>query len=138
MRGSRPSIEICADRQRFDEAQVLIDDCDAGITRLRGRIEHDPLAGNFDDTFVVRMDAAEDLDQRGFARAVFAQQRVDFSGQDFEIDAAQRLYAAKPLVTPATRINGVRGDEASATGSLIWLVSFVAQRNSICVCRDAP
>ena len=80
-----PEHQIGADRQRFDEAQVLIDDGDAGLTRLRGRVERDPLAVDFDDAFVVRMDAAEYLDQRGFARAVFAQQRVDFAGQDFEI-----------------------------------------------------
>jgi len=34
------------------------------------------------------MNAAEDLDQRGFARAIFAKQGMHFAGQHVEADAA--------------------------------------------------
>ena len=44
-----------------------------------------------------RIQAVQDIHQRGFARAVFAQQRVDFAGQQVEIDAGVGRHARKAL-----------------------------------------
>ncbi|WP_456657151.1 hypothetical protein [Bradyrhizobium sp. JR3.5] len=49
------------------------------------------------------MNAAEDLDQRGFSGAVLAQQRMYLAGEDLEVDVAQRAHAAKALVDATDR-----------------------------------
>ena len=43
----------------------------------------------------VRVQAAEELDQRGFARAVFAAERVDFSRPQIKGNVAQRDHAGE-------------------------------------------
>ena len=50
------------------------------------------------DAAAVRLvDAADQLDQRRFARAVFADQRVDFARLHVEIDPMQRLHARRMI-----------------------------------------
>ena len=44
---------------------------------------------------VERVDAREDLDERGFAGAVLAEQRDDLAGADVHADVVQRLRAAE-------------------------------------------
>jgi len=46
---------------------------------------------------VHRVDAREQLDERGLARAVLAQQREDFSGTHVQRDLVDRLRAAEAL-----------------------------------------
>src|SRR5471032_1970829 len=89
--------QIRAHRQRFDQTEVLIHHRDARIARLLRCVERDRAAFDLDHTLVMTVDTAEYLDQRGLARAVLAEQRVDFAGQHFEVDAAQRLHATKTL-----------------------------------------
>ena len=43
------------------------------------------------------MGAGDDLDQGGFARAVFADEGVDFAGAEVEGDALERLDAGEGL-----------------------------------------
>ncbi len=42
-------------------------------------------------------DAGEDVHQRRLPGAVFAEERVNFAALEIEVDAAQRLHAAKAL-----------------------------------------
>ena len=57
---------------------------------------------------VLRVNAREDLDERGLARAVVADECNDFAGEDIEIDAAQRLNRTESLIDAAHRENGIR------------------------------
>ena len=46
------------------------------------------------------MHAGDDLHQRAFSRAVFADETMDLAGREREVDAAQRLDAAEGLRNP--------------------------------------
>ncbi len=43
------------------------------------------------------MDAGEDLDERGFAGAILAEERHDLSGADVDARVAEGVRAAEPL-----------------------------------------
>ena len=61
----------------------------SGARRVGAAIGH--------DAFVERIDAREDLDQRGLAGAVLAEQRDDLAGIDMHADIGQRLGSAELL-----------------------------------------
>ncbi len=50
-----------------------------------------------DDAVIVGINARQDFHQRGFTRAVFTHQRMDFASLEVEIDLAQRRDAAEPF-----------------------------------------
>jgi hypothetical protein len=49
------------------------------------------------------VDAGKDLHQRRLAGAVFAHQRVDFAGLQFQADFAERIDTTETLGNPACR-----------------------------------
>ena len=51
----------------------------------------------FDRSRIGRMGAGQDLQKRRFARAVFAEQRVDLSRPDFKMHVFERQHAGKAL-----------------------------------------
>ena len=55
------------------------------------------------DAGIERMDPGEDFDQRGFAGAVLAQERDDFTRADFDACVTEGTRAAKPLRHAAHR-----------------------------------
>ena len=61
------------------------------------------------------MRAGDDLDERGFARAIFAEQRVDFARLQVKIHAAQRAHAAEGFGEGAEFEQG-RGRHAGVEG----------------------
>ena len=77
-----------------------------GALRVVGRREDDGLAEELDRSRVGAVGAREDLEQRRLARAVFAEQRVNFGGTHFEMDVLERLHAGKRLLTPVIRRMG--------------------------------
>jgi hypothetical protein len=87
--------EIGADGQGFDKTEILVDDRDACVAGFGWRIESDFLSRDFDRSFVMRVNATENFDQRRFSRAVLPQQSVHFAGKDFQIDAAQGAHPAE-------------------------------------------
>ena len=75
--------------QPLDELEVLV---------------HEPdHRARFDRAFVGHHRAERDRRERGFAGAVFADQRVDLAGVEVEVDAVDRLHRAEALANPAQR-----------------------------------
>ena len=72
-----------------------MDEGDARVQGLGGGMEGDGLAVQNDLALVGLQYAAQDVHQRGFARAVFAQQRADFSCLQAEIHLPQHVVGAE-------------------------------------------
>ena len=81
--------EVFGDGQRRDEVDLLIDGRDAAGFGVGRRTRGDASALEGDFAGVGGVDAGEDLDERGFAGAVFAEERVDFAGADGEVDGVE-------------------------------------------------
>ena len=92
-----PKHKVGCDRERFDQAEVLVDDRDPRLPRFCGASEGDRPAFNLDRASVEAVDAAEDLDQRRLTGAVLPEQRMNFARPHLKANAAQRSHAAKRL-----------------------------------------
>jgi hypothetical protein len=77
------------------ERELLMNNANAQPGRVRGRSDARRGALHQNVTRVRYMDAAERFDERGFARAVLAEQRMDFTRTQVEAHAAQRPHAAE-------------------------------------------
>ena len=80
------------------QIHLLIDGGDAGALGLGRRGEIDLLAGKLNAARVAAVHAGQDLEQRGFARAVLADQGVDFAGRDTQFGVDQGMHAGKGFV----------------------------------------
>jgi hypothetical protein len=90
---------VLGDGHPVDQAEVLVDECDwQSSNRVR-----DFMAAVGDGARIERVDAGEDLDERGFAGAVFAQQRDNFTCRDVYTSIGERLRAAELLAHAAHR-----------------------------------
>lgn len=89
--------DVLRDGQPFHEVEFLVDGGDTQAHRGDRRSEPDRLAPPGDLPAVGLVDPGEHLDEGGLARAVLAEQAVDFTGQDFEIDAIEGADAGKRL-----------------------------------------
>jgi len=78
-----------------NQAEFLKHDADAGRHRVVIVREVARRAFDRDRAFVRLIDAAQNLHQRRFARAVFAEQRVNLAARDVQMNALQRLHAGK-------------------------------------------
>ena len=67
------------------------------LLRLSRVLERHLLALKDHAAAIARDDAAQDVDQRGLASAVFAHQGVHLAGAHVQSHLAQRLYAAEVL-----------------------------------------
>ena len=97
-RSSRPrkmfsATERCGARQR-----LLVDHGDAGRGSFRGRTEAGHTAPPQHLPAVAALHSRDDLHQRGFARAILAQQQVYFAGIHREISIAQGRHTAEPFL----------------------------------------
>ena len=89
--GRWPISRFSADRQVGQQAELLVDDADAGLAHLgRARVA-DLLAVDQVVALVAPDGAGEDLDQRALAGAVLAGEAHDLAGAQLERDAVQRL-----------------------------------------------
>src|SRR5258708_23298889 len=68
---------VFAHRETRNEIALLMDDADAGGDRIARALEADGRAVKPQLALVRTIDASDNLDQRRFAGAVFAEQRVD-------------------------------------------------------------
>ena len=73
---------------------------DAEPHRVVDIVDLDRLAADQDFAGVGRIDAAEDLHERGFARSIFANERDDFTLADFQAYVVQRDHAGKAFGDP--------------------------------------
>ena len=78
-----------------------MDERHAGGKRIRGRRKPHGLPIEPDLAGVGRQHAAQDVHQRGFARAVFADQRVDLARPNAEVDAFEHDILVKLLAYAA-------------------------------------
>jgi hypothetical protein len=73
-------IDIFGDGHLRDQMQLLVDNRHAGVQRLHGIAERHLLAADLQVASGRDIVAAENFQQRRFACAIFAHQRVDLSG----------------------------------------------------------
>ena len=94
--------DVLGHRHVGHQMMFLMDRGDAGLVggRRRGRQR---LTIDQDFTFVVFIESGHQLDERRFAGAVFAEQRIDLARPHIEIDVVERLDARKRLAHPANR-----------------------------------
>ena len=83
--------------------QLLIDDRNPGIERRRGIGKRHLFAANGQRAGRRRVVAAEDLQQRGFPRAVLPHQGVDLAGIAVEADIGQRVNTGESFPDAAKR-----------------------------------
>ena len=77
--------------------QLLVDNGNAVVPGGIDVVDRHRLSVDEDLALLGDVDAAQHLDQRGLARAVLPQKRVDLAGQQLEVHALQRLDAGKRL-----------------------------------------
>ena len=95
--GAWPMNMFSATRELGVEAELLVHRGDAGRLRLVWAVEGHVLAIHAERAAVRPMHPGDDLDERGLAGAVLADQRVDLAGIGGEVDVLQRLHAGERL-----------------------------------------
>src|SRR5262249_43865798 len=96
-----PDEDVFSDRQVRREAQFLMHEADAerlGLCRVL-RIDLAPVEDDL--AAVLPHDSGEDLHQRGFARAVFANQRMNLAPPRREVHPGERPRSGEGLRYPA-------------------------------------
>ena len=90
--------DVLGNRDVREEGGLLEDDRDPGVARGRRPGQDERVAVGVDERATVgRVDAAEDLDERGFAGAVLADDGVDLAAVEVDRDTLQSLYGAERL-----------------------------------------
>ena len=77
------------------EAQLLVDEADAGIQRFHRSGEADRFAIQQNLAAVSRENTAKNVHQCGFACAVFAQKRTNFPGRQAEVNFRQHIVGTE-------------------------------------------
>ena len=93
----RADEDVLRDRQVGEERGLLEDDGDAGCVRLRGRVEDDLDAVQQHAAAVGPVHAGEDLDERGLAGAVLADERVRLAAAQLDPAVLERAHRAEAL-----------------------------------------
>jgi hypothetical protein len=96
-RGRQPQSDILRHRQRLDQHEVLMDHPDAEADRVGRGSDRDRFAVQKDLPSVRAIHPVEDLHQRAFASAVFAQQGMDFAGLYIEVHVGVGKHAGEAL-----------------------------------------
>ena len=114
---ARPSEgKVLCDGHRPHQREVLRDHPDAGLDRIARRADGLHLPVDPDLTGIqVRQPVGDPHDGR-LARAVLAEQRVDFAATDIEVDAVVGDEVSEPLRDPAQLESGRFSCHAEATG----------------------
>ena len=97
-RGRVPSeVDVLRHGHRRHEAEVLVHHPDARGDGLGGGVELVWRSFDLDVAGVGAVDAGEDVAQRRLARAVLAEERMDFAAAQLEVDVAQRQDPVEAL-----------------------------------------
>ena len=102
----RPAAQFGAEEQGAGDievvaqAQLLVDQRDAGAQRRGGRIQFDRDAIEAHGADLRPVHAGQHLHQRALARPVLADQRHHFAALQREVDAAQRAHTRERLLDP--------------------------------------
>ena len=89
--------DVLGDRHVGRQREFLIDRHHAGALRVMRRDEAHLLAGEFNPPGVGGLRPRQDFQQRRFARAVLAEQRVNLAFRDFEVDPLEGANARELL-----------------------------------------
>src|SRR5690606_38625975 len=92
-----PEEDVFGDREVVEENRLLMDRGDPLLEGGVCRRQPDGFVLYSDLAFVRLVDAGEDLDQGGLARAVLADERRDLAGVEREAHARKRADAGKAL-----------------------------------------
>ena len=146
--------DVLGDVQVGKEQRFLIDRGDAEALRLGGAADRDRLAGEQDLAAIGLVDAGDDLDQRRFAGAVLAEQRMDFAGIERRATrprapawrrSAWRCCASRgaeptPSRHPAVRGNAIRirAPPGAPSPAFAALVGFLLRACASRACPKAP
>ena len=87
--------DIFPNGEARNEISFLVNRRDAGGERVAWRAERDRLAVQQHAARIRAIEAGDDFDERRFAGAVLAHQRMDFARLQIERDAVQRPHAGK-------------------------------------------
>ena len=123
---SRAKVPISRPRKRFDTTSRLSQSARSWNTVAMPRARDavglgidDRLAVEGDRSGVLRVNTRENLDQRGLASAVVADERDDLAGENIEVDVGQCLDGTEPLLMPRIERTGSAvsclSDDASET-----------------------
>ena len=108
--------DVLGHRQIGEERRLLVDHGDAGGLGLRGAVEVDGFAVEQELPGVAAVEPRDDLDERGLARAVLADQRMDGSAVESQASRAQGHDGTEGLTTRRSS-SGVCGAVASTSAS---------------------
>jgi hypothetical protein len=100
--------DVLGDGERWHEVDLLVNRADAGGFGVGGGLGPKRVAGERDLAGVGLIDAGQDLDEGGLARAVFTEQRMDLSRPDGEIHAVEGDHTGEALADAA---EGEKGRE---------------------------
>ena len=90
--------DVLCDGQVLHQVQLLVHDADAPVLGILGTVDFDLLTEILDDAIVLGVDAGQNFHQRGFARAVFADQSQNFARPDFQLRVIQCVNAREILL----------------------------------------
>jgi hypothetical protein len=82
-----PEKDIFGYREVWHEAKFLMDESDAEPISVGYVAENNTLTIHLDGSCVRMVDATKDFDQSRFARAIFAEEGMDFARPEVEIDS---------------------------------------------------
>ena len=87
--------DVLGDREVREEPWLLVNDGDPELARMGRALELNWYAMETEVAGIWLVDARQDLDERAFAGAVFADQGMDFGRVELERDAVERLGCAE-------------------------------------------
>ena len=101
------------------QRQFLVNDRDTERTGFQRRLGANALSVDLNRPFKVGMNAAENFDERAFARAILARQDQHFAAINLQRHIAEHLNGAKALANTAHA-----GDHRGQSSLLILLKNF--------------
>ncbi|MPM59588.1 hypothetical protein SDC9_106432 [bioreactor metagenome] len=113
--GFAPDEDILRNGEILEQVELLMDNAHAEALRLRGGVDFNFFAEEFDRTAILGVDTGQNLHQRAFARAVFTDQREHLARVERQIHAVERMYAGKELLNPCHLQYGFRQSITSSS-----------------------
>ena len=109
----QPEGNILCDREVGEEGRLLINGGDTELAGADGVVVGDGPAEDFEASGVGLDGAGDDLDERGLAGAVLADEGVDLAGPQVERDALERADAGEGFVDVGEFKEGVHACSAT-------------------------
>ena len=92
-----PEKYVVRDGKIRNERELLVDNADATVARRKRSAGRQGSAFELDFAGIGNDGAAQDLDERGFAGAILADERADLTSADLEVEVGEHGHAAVRL-----------------------------------------